>query len=350
MMSVLRPTLTLLGVVALTAAREADPGATRPAVVTQTAPAEVHPALVALRRADADFDRACSGAFEIAVPARASPGPDLGKHAEACRFSTAAGIRALLLETRYEHDPEFRPQGQGGLAAMDYDGDGNLIVWRRVRKSGLSTPELNRTLDEQEVLLIAPNGEVLNRLQNSMLWLYDIGSPDSTYELDQFRLATGRGLAAYLQSVNSAEVRSDGLEELRCAGNYGPAMTGEWRLVVDVEAGYLVREARLLREDPDWPVVRVQSSGLFRREGITLAADGVLTYARRPGDDFELAITVRDLAARADDRLVEQFRTRLTVPLPDNAVIIDERRGASKVYHSGEAPADLPDIRRPPTK
>jgi len=350
-MSPVRSTLILLVVIAVGRAAEVDSRATRPASATQAAaPGEVHPALVALQRADADFDRACSGTFELARPGRGLLGPDFGKHVEVCRFSTAGGVRALSGETRYEHDPEFRPRGPGGHDGMDYDSDGNLIVWRPLRKSGLSTPEFNRVLDEQENLLIAPNGEVLRRLQHSTLYLHDIGDPNSTFEFDQFRRATGRGLSPYLQTVNSAERRSDGLEELRCAGSGGPGMTGEWHLLVDAEAGQLVREASFFRADRDSPSLRVRNSGLFRKEGIALAAQGVLTYTLGPGHDLELTITVRDLAARADDELVEQLRARLTAPLPDNASIMDERRGASKTCPSGEAPPDLPDIRRPRAK
>ena len=345
----LTPTLQMM--LPSAGASEGDPSAGGAATTSQpAAPPQGHPALLALQRADADFDRACSGTFELARPGRVLPGPEFGKHVEVCRFSTASGVRALLGETQYEHDPEFRPPGSPDYAGLDYDSDGNLIVRRPVRKTALSTPEFNRVLEEQERLLIAPNGEVLTRLQYSTLCLYDIGSPNSTYEFDQFRRATGRALSPYLQTVNSAERRSDGLEELRCAGSDAPGMTGEWHLLVDAEAGQLVREAKFFPPDRDSPVLRVRNSGLFRKEGIALAAQGVLTYALGPGHDLDLTITVRDLTARADDELVEQLRARLTAPLPDNARIIDERRGESKVYLPGKAPPDLPDLRRPPTQ
>jgi len=155
-MSPVRSTLILLVVIAVGRAAEVDSRATRPASATQAAaPGEVHPALVALQRADADFDRACSGTFELARPGRGLLGPDFGKHVEVCRFSTAGGVRALSGETRYEQDPEFRPQGAGDYDAGDYDDDGNLMVWRPVRKTGLSTPESNRMLDVQEMLLLS---------------------------------------------------------------------------------------------------------------------------------------------------------------------------------------------------
>jgi len=149
-------TATLQMTVALTGAGEGDPRAGEAATTTQpVGPPEGHPALVALQRADADFDRACSGTFELARPGRVLSGPEFGKHVEVCRFSTAGGVRALSGETRYEQDPEFRPQGAGDYDAGDYDDDGNLMVWRPVRKTGLSTPESNRMLDVQEMLLLS---------------------------------------------------------------------------------------------------------------------------------------------------------------------------------------------------
>ena len=90
--------------------------------------------------------------------------------------------------------------------------------------------------DEQEGFRVAPDGTVaaLEHSRHVSLYRFPIGSPDSLYEFDQFRLAVGRGFAKHLRNVRAERVVDDTRRELLAEGGYGSGFThGEWKVLLE---------------------------------------------------------------------------------------------------------------------
>jgi hypothetical protein len=281
--------------------------------------------LQALTAHDSALDRPITVVFEISVPFSLL-GPDVGPHREKCTFTATRDVRTMIVETQYDRDPIYHKPGTGGADPSDFDNQGNLLVSRSVRKQALSTAEINIMSDEQEGFRVAPDGTItaLEQSRHVSFYRFPIGSPDSLYQFDQFRLAVGCGFAKYLRKVRSERVIDDKRRELVADGNYSSGFTGEWKLLLEqVEDTNVVRQAEFFVEGNPNPIRKVKTAGFLRRGEITLASEGWVSYTRGQDRDLILNVRVLDISPDPYMKQVAELRKRLSPPFPADAKIID---------------------------
>ena len=263
--------------------------------------------------------------FEIHIE-RYFLGPDQGKETRICHYTASDAAAALSVETQWEGDPPYHAVDTPGYRQLDFDADGNLIVWRSLRKVSLSSPDFSRTYDVQEVLLIAPTGEVLSKARGPTVYEYPAGSRAHLYEFDQFRMAAGRGFTGEIEKLKAQRTLAGGVEELVYDAPSGRA---DWHLYVDIENSNLVRQANKFTSTFDRPSLHMENSGVIRKDGLALARDGSLSYAvgeqKDPMQDYILKITVLDFSTQADEKHLDGIRALVTPPFPPGTKIVDHK-------------------------
>lgn len=281
--------------------------------------------LRSLTALDSALDRPITVVFEISVPFSLL-GPDVGPHREKCTFTATRDVRTMIVETQYDRDPIYHQPGTGGADPSDFDNQGNLLVSRSIRKQALSTAEINIMSDEQEGFRVAPDGTVtvLEQSRHVSLYRFPIGSPDSLYQFDQFRLAVGRGFAKHLRNVRTERVIDDKRRELVADGNYSSGFTGEWKLLLEqAEDTNVVRQAEFFVEGNPNPIRKVKTAGFLRRGEIALASEGWISYTRGQDRDFILNVRVLNISPDPDMKQVAELRKALSPPFPAETKIID---------------------------
>lgn len=278
-------------------------------------------------------DSLLSGAFTAVFEIRLERnllGPDKGRHTKVCHYTASDAAVGLTVETQYEGDPPYHPvntlgYSTSGYRPLDFDHDGNLIVWRSLRKVSLSTANFNRLSDEQEVLTIAPSGEVVGKARGPTLYEYAVGSRANFYEFDQFRMAAGRGFTSQIEKLKAQRTLVNGIQQLVFDAPFGPEVRADWYLYVDPENNNLVRQADRFSRTFKRPSLHMENRGVIRKDGLTLAMEGSLSYALDEQQDYILKVTVVEFSAQADQKHLDQIRPLVTGPFPPGTDVRDHR-------------------------
>src|SRR5262249_23006475 len=117
-----------------------------------------------------------------------------------------------------------------------------------------------------------------------------------------------------------------GLEGFRATGSFGPGLHGEWVVLVEPEADYLVRYARFTADGESHPGITIQTVGVVRADSLTLAKQGTFTYIYDRRGSYEASVTIGALSSQTDAQLIETVRGRVTGNLPAGAETIDFRK------------------------
>lgn len=236
---------------------------------------------------------------------------------------TPDGSFAIKAVYYYEKEiPVYVPPELGRYKSIEYDSDGNLIVWRILQRYFLSSPDRDETLEKIKSFFVSSDGKLTGKGgSNTILHRYPVGSPETTFRLKQFELATGLGFSKYLSMPKAVKSLSSGLIELTAEGSYGRAK-GNWKLTLDPNSDYLVREAIFTGEKANRDLIVVASSGAVSNDGLMLAKHGMLKYAGHS----ELNVEVTSVSkVTGPNHLFEKVLSRLDSPLPSGARIYDFR-------------------------
>ena len=231
---------------------------------------------------------------------------------------------AMKIIYHYEHPPVFGPLGFRRYEPIDYDKEGNLIVWRSLEKYILFTPDRNETIERIKSFYVDPNGILVNKGgMQTKLFRYPIGSTNHMFEFNQFELAVGRGFSKQLKSVTPVKSLSSGLMEVTSQGSYGPGIPqGHWELTLDPNSSFLVKKATFTPEGVDKPTVQVTSSGIMKKDELTIAKYGTFKYS----DLLEIDVEVTDISkVVGENELYEEVLYYLNSPLPQGSDITDFR-------------------------
>lgn len=236
---------------------------------------------------------------------------------------TPDGSFAMKAVYYYEKEiPVYVPPESGRYKSIEYDGDGNLIVRRILQRYFLSSPDRDETLEKIKSFFVSSDGKLTGKGgSNTILHRYPAGSPETTFRLTQFELATGIGFSKYLSTPKAVKSLSSGLIELTAEGLFGQGK-GTWKLTLDPNSVYLVREAVFTGEVANRDLIVVASSGSVSNDGLMLAKHGMLKYA----DLLELNVEVRSIYKVTDqNHLFREVLFLLDSPLPAGATIYDLR-------------------------
>jgi hypothetical protein len=281
----------------------------------------------------AALSQAFTAVFEIRVDKDFPLGPDRGGYTMTCRYTASQSTEALSVETRYDADPVYQPPGTPWMRDLDFDVDGNMIVSRKLREVSLSTADFNRTYQKEEMLLVSPSGEVVNAGSHVIVFKYPVGErEESLYHFNKFAMVAGRGFKAELEGVKAERVLADGIHELACTVHYAPGSRGDWFLYVDPQEGNLVRKADMFFPGRDRPSTHVENRGIMRKDGLTLATGGSVSFRGDEEHSYVLNVSVIAFSAQADLELLDRIRAVVRGPYPPGTEIMDRTVVPSRRY------------------
>lgn len=248
--------------------------------------------------------------------------PNQGMVYNVCEATwTAEGEFAMKITYNYEHPPVYAPPGKLGYEPIDYLGE-DLIVWRATQGYVLCTPSTNDTIDDYEILIIDPNGKIIKKEGNQILSRFPIDKPYSDYQFKYFQLPMGKGFSGQLKTISSVDLLPSGIINLKSQGSFGPGFQGNWDLILDPNAEYLVREATFTQDNKSSPLKTVTTSGIMKKNNLTLAKNGVYKSA----GGMELSVEVEDISkVEGENTLYNEISSRFKKQLPIGASIIDMR-------------------------
>lgn len=285
------------------------------------------PILNALKASDVALSDSFTVVFELRVPA-STFNADQGTLVKECTLTYLDGVIGLSMVTTQADDLIYSlPGPENGLKTMDYDKDRNLLVWRSNSKNCLNAPDLNLSIDEQELFVVSPSGEVTSNHVHNQAYKYAIGSEENAYEFGQFRLATGHGYSQHLKSlIEEPTAIENELLQVNARGVFGEGgYVGAWYLTVDSSEGNIVQEAFFHADAAvDRPALRVESYGAPIDAGaIPISSAGVIEYVRGPDRSHTVEFVVIDYSDTADEQHLADLRELLTNEIPIGTEIID---------------------------
>lgn len=252
--------------------------------------------------------------------------PNQGKVVMDCNATWGPdGSFAMKAVYYYEKEiPVFAPPESANYRPFEYDSDGNLIVWRILERHFISLPGRDETLEKIKSFFVNPDGKLTGKGgSNTILHRYPPGSPETTFRLKQFELATGIGFSKYLCTPKAVKSLSLGFIELTAEGLYAQGQgKGKWTLTLDPNSGYLVRKAIFRGDKANRDLIAVTSRGALSNDGLVVAEHGTLKYADSP----ELNVHVEGISkVTGPNHLFGEVLSRLDSPLPAGAMIYDLR-------------------------
>ncbi|MGA2092868.1 MAG: hypothetical protein ABSH16_05605 [Sedimentisphaerales bacterium] len=254
--------------------------------------------------------------------------PNQGKSFNSCEATWPDdGAFAMKIIYNYEHPPVYAPPGKLDYNPIDYTKENFLIIWRAMKEYVLCTSNTNDRIVELEKLVIDPNNKVVRKGTNSELTHFPIDKPYTRYQFKYFQLPMGIGYSKRLETISSVESLPSGLIELKSIGSFEPSFHGNWDLKLDPNADYLVREAVFTRDNETTPIKIVSTSGVVKKDKITLAKRGVYKSA----SGFELSVEVEDInKVEGENQLFNDISSRFQKPLPKGSSITDLRGDKAK--------------------
>lgn len=248
--------------------------------------------------------------------------PEQGFKAMNCVMTKKNGAIVMKITYDYEKDlPVYIPPESNLYYKNEYDQEGKLIVWRDEEKYIYSDRNVNKVVKIIKHYYAYPDGKKVDvGNDHVMVYLYPVSHPDSTFELNLFNLAIGRGLKGL--TMNSAEKLSTGQITIK---NANAENGGYWDLIVDPNADYLVREGAFRVEGRTEPIQEIYNMGLVTRNGLKYAASGVLKV-----QNSQVAVEIDDKQPKTDD-IYNEVLNYMKKPLDSQKTSIIDNRGEKPV-------------------
>jgi len=277
-----------------------------------------------MRTEDAKLADDLTATFRIVVleSSTMASGQDLGVHTKFCRYTASGGVRILVTETSYRDVPVYRAPG---ARWGSFDDESNQLLARSLRKVALHSRESDQLLDTQELLRITPSGSVSRYAVKTFLLLHDPQTWNSLYEFDQFQITLGRGFSNRLEGNLSLGVGDEELIELRGRGGFEQDINGVWTLHVAArtQAGrFIVHRAEFRPSGGDEMSLRIENSGRFEQDGVSVARRGVLSF---PPVHHVLDVAVLELSTKPDMELLAEVQDNFDAKRLKDVEVFDSR-------------------------
>lgn len=225
----------------------------------------------------------------------------------------------------------YHPPGTFNYRGMDYDGDGNLVIWMRTKWFTLRNKVANETYAEEQSFFVNPQGVVV---RSGMSRRLDRCPPEdrgrcswSFTTLRSIWLALGHGFASNLNDIEGDVSDSGKLNRVRIHGSgWGGPPTGIWQMVVEKAPTRLVREATFFRDVDSQPLQQVTTYGARKFGDVTLAEGGTYRTLFGEGNEaHERRIVLQDFQARFDEQLFEEVKRMLASLKGQDVKVVDYR-------------------------
>ncbi len=234
--------------------------------------------------------------------------PDQGIKISQSKITVSPEAMALEMINSFDKDPVYKNMGTLDYHNYDYNPDGDLIIWRTLSKYAVSDKEGNLSIQQLQSCNINELRKVSKLEPRYRRTEFSIGSSDNVYEYVHILMGSGRNFTSYLEEVESIEELSDGNLEIEGTGNYGPGNNGRWKLVVDIENEYLVRKAEYFPKGGTETYLSIETEGIIKGNGLSVAAKGTLKFSFPNGYLFEIVVQPSSVDSRFDQTFLKETK------------------------------------------
>lgn len=241
--------------------------------------------------------------------------PEQGTYTKHCTITRGAEGMALACETDYLPAPVYRPVGVGEYKPLDYDREGNLVIWMRERELALWTDDRNERFCMNKSFFVNPRGDIVLTGHARALNLYpctEAWVPPA--EMRQIWWALGQDVASAFQHVVGDTSPPDGLRLLSIRGldDRGPR-EGTWDVAIDPAAGFLIRSASIKLDDVQSPPSReIKTIGLRRFGELALPEKGSLRINfGTSGRSLVKRVVLKDFSPVTDEEVFDRVRREM---------------------------------------
>jgi len=251
--------------------------------------------------------------------------PAQGNTTLAVRISVDKDVTAIVWKASKLPPPKYYPRDTNGYEGVDYDADGNLILWMRSEGATIRDEDIHEEYVERTCFRVAPDGTIARQATGAMLNRYSpsYSNTEGISMLRTIRLALGRPPADDLSELEREGANPDGTRDLRVTGQSSPySGLGVWSLVVDPANGHLVRQAsfggrgeeprhKWLSEGTRWfGDVALAERGEYIHEPPLSQHIKVRLISFSPAFDPAVLAETRQVIARAQTRRVQVYDYR----------------------------------------
>jgi hypothetical protein len=262
--------------------------------------------------------------FKVLSPASMFD-PSQGLLIKDCAVTWEKDNIRMKIVYNYLQEPNYVSPGSMGntYQPIDYDKDKRLIVWRVLEEYIISTPEKTEILDKAQLLYVYPNGNV-EKSAGSHTTKHIFPANSKTEENSDFKfflLAAGLSFSGYIDvnSMSLVEIPNGYLMEISTRGKFGKDTRGTWRLTVDPNSNFSVREASFTVEGNDRESIKVSTFGIVKKDGIEYAREGHIVF----NVPFVREYADIDISVRNDQELRQEVNQHMEEPLAPGSQIID---------------------------
>ena len=245
---------------------------------------------------------------------------------------------AVECEIRHMSEPVYRK----GAEPIDYDKDGNYLVWRNTRTCSLLENDLHARRREQMLIRVTPEGKLIEQEGAPVVDFYKPG--DLSWTFMDFMLpiwTTGRGFARCLSRIVEVEPdQQSGLISFRANGTLSPKTEGTWQISVDPKAAYLVRSASFTANRKASASFVCTTAGTKWHDTMCLAERATLKMgANIPRfSDNVITSAATEFKPQADVALFKRARSLFRRPLPRDTEVLDFQVTPTARYRVGSLP------------
>lgn len=295
-----------------------------------------------------DSDRAALGNVTISThvrhPLPRSPNLDsepISKHVTVTAQGHVWAVESVLDPNMKL--PKYRPPGSDRTAWQGYGPQNELYLWRPMQHVGLDEDDFRGLHRLSRQYKVYPDGRVEQRDTTPTVFLRTRKEEFESGEVYIPVLSTGRGFSLLLDEITAVHEQKDGLLRCDAIGKYPDGKPCNWELVVDPQAGYMVRSARCETRRTGYVLAVLSNEGTLWFENGALPEKARFTFAPdRYGTtaDGAFLVTFKGMQPRADGELIAKARQLLRQEFPKGAEILDYRRNPRQPLHYvvGEAP------------
>jgi hypothetical protein len=254
--------------------------------------------------------------------------PNQGQMLKDCAVTWQGNDVKMKIVYDYLQDPVYVPPGTGGYAyqAIDYDKDKRLIVWRFLETYIISTTEKTEVLDKTQRLNVSPDGSIEKiGVVSTSKRVYHAKSGLYSGEFKYFLLASGLCFSDYIDanSINLIKTPNEKLVEFDSRGNFGKESRGTWKLTLDPNSDFFVKNASYTLDGMNRPSKIVSTSDIVKKNGLEYAREGHIIFSDSSVRDYgDINISIDD-----NQQLRQEITQTMESPLPPGSDIIDYNEG-----------------------
>lgn len=228
----------------------------------------------------------------------------------------------------YLQDPVYIPPSSTSYTyqPIDYDKNKRLIVWRFLETYIVSTPEKTEVLDKLQHFYVSSNGDIEKTAGiHKAKHVFHEKSNVNYGEFKYFLLAAGLCFSDYIDmnSLNLVKMPDKELIEITSHGNFGKDSRGTWKLTVDPNSDFFVRNATYTLEGLDHPSMEVSTSNVVKKDGLEYAREVRIVLSDLSVRDYgDIDISITD-----NQQLRQEVGQIMESPLPSGSEVIDFNEG-----------------------